>query len=375
MRIATQRSIAIALAFVLSALVQQATAEAKCAGPQENWSLSDGERLPAKATLFYFAPTWYGGQDDQQEAPRVMARDLEVKSTWRQVSKNDAFTTYRLQFDATGTKAVVIKMADHSQRHPIGAWKAPKEKNLTGTIGQRQKDSWTCSHTDILPATVKSQAHAFKVTWFDVRNGVIDFGHGSSIFPRSSRQFWSYGDAPSSVTADFELGHPNCFAYNIPADNLNTIMVTVTPLFRDGSKGKSVTLKRGEPVTEEDDEEPVADTSVEPEPEPVEAVVEQVEEPTRLCGLANRNASAPKLKTRLFAIALLLGTLFGFLVFHGHRRGVPTLRLAATGSVVSIACGTLAYAATLVAFPFWLLFVAAGIFVILLAARFLKLDE
>jgi hypothetical protein len=43
--------------------------------------------------------------------------------------------------------------------------------------------------------------------------------------------------------------------------------------------------------------------------------------------------------------------------------------------VVSIACGTLAWAATLVVFPFWLIFVAAGVFVLLAAARFLKLDE
>jgi hypothetical protein len=378
MRIATPRSIALALTFALSVLVHQASADASCMGPQGNWSLGEGASLPAEATLFYFSPSW----NKDQLAPKVVAGKLNLKSTWQEVSTNDAFTTYRLRFNAGNAEQVTVETSGESHTYAIEAWKAPREKNVTGTIGKREQSSWTCSHTDNRPATVTSQAHAFRISWFDQRNGIIDWGHGSSIFPRSSGAFWSYNKEASSPAADFLLGHPNCFAYNIPSENLDTISVTVTPLFRDGSKGKPVTLKRGEfaPETSEETETeaPVVDDIEAPAPEAVEAVTDadQSEGPRRVCKLgAPESSPSAKIKTRLFAIALLLGTLFGFLVFRGHRQGVSTLRLIATGAVVSIACGTLAWAATLVVFPFWLLFVAAGVFVLLAAARFLKLDE
>ncbi len=376
MRIATKRSITIALTFVLSLLVNQAAVEAKCMGPQGNWSLSDGTTLPANATLFYFSPTWLGAE----EAPKVMAGNVALKSTWQEASKNDAFTTYRLQFDAGDKKKVVIKLAADSRSYAIGAWQAPVEGHVTGTIGKREQSAWTCSHTDVLPAKVMSQAQAFQVSWFDLRNGYINFGLGSSIFPRSSRAFWSYGDKKESANADFELGHPNCFANNIPSDNLDHIRVTVTPLFRDGSKGKAVTLKRGGAVPEgsvkPEKEAPIVETTKEIESQAIEAAEQDVQ-PRGACRLRSvwLWKSQAKIGTRLFAVALLLGILFGFLVFRGHRQGLSTPRLVAAGSVVSILCGTLAWAASMVAFPFWLIFVAAGLFVLFLVARVLRLDE
>lgn len=375
MRNATQRSLALVIALGASLLLGQATAEAKCAGPQANWSLNDGARLPAEATLYYFAPTW---QADRLKAPTVTAAGTTLKATWKRASKNEAFATYKLSFDAGDAKQVVIKLGGDSQRHPIASWEAPKEGRVSGTLGPREQSRWTCSHTDVLPAKVRSKAQAFRVSWVDQRSGVEDAGHGSSIFPAHAERFWRYGSKTNPNFATFQLGHPNCFAYNIPSDNLDFLSVRVTPLFRDGSQGKSIPLKQAKKAEEPKAEPPIVEETVPATLPPVAAAPAPALDyvaPIAPVTLDKPQPTASLIGARLIGIAILLGTLFGFLVFRGHRKGVPTLRLVATGIVVSITCGTLAWAATLVAFPFWLLFVAAGLAVIFVAGRILHLDE
>ena len=293
------------------------------------------------------------------------------------MSANKAFITYRLRFDAGGAKEITIRMGNSFQRHPVGSWKAPVEERVKGSLGRREQSSWTCSHTDIVPGEITSKAAAFRVHWIDVRNGTIDFGHGTSIFPRSSSGFWRYGNKKRSASADFEFGHPNCFGTNLPSENLDFIQVTVTPLFRDGSQGKPVLLKRvkGAAVSSaEAESEPPADPPVVESP-----IVDSIDESaaaettTSAAPQLHKQAEQP-LPTRLFAIALLLGSLFGFLVFRGHKRGVPTTRLIAASSGVSLVGGGLAWSASMVSFPYWLGFLAAGLLLLALVARTLKPD-
>lgn len=380
MRNASQRSIVFLLTLTLGAILHQSRAEAKCARAQENWSLSAGEEIPARATLFYFAPNW----TDAQTPPMVRADSVAIASEWKQVSKNEAFTTFRLRFDAGQAKSIHISKDGSSQRYSVTAWTAPKEGRVSGSIGTREQSAWTCSHTDIVPVKVKSQAQAFRVAWFDVRNGVIDFGSGSSIFPRSANRFWRNGaDNKSQAHASFELGHSNCFGYNVPSKNLDAMQITVTPLYRDGSEGKAALLKPGKRNKQPEApyaEEPVVPTTSVPMARPAPMVQVQTQETlpqpfTSEVLVLKRSANAAShVSLRLVGIALLLGTLFGLLIFRSHRRGVSTPRLVGTGTIVSLACGALAWAATLVCFPFWLLFAAGGLALLYGAARYLEVD-
>ncbi len=372
MRNATQRSFLFVFTLVLGLAVQNDRAEAKCAGPQDNWSLSEGEAIPAKATMYYFVPSWHG----DKEIPKVRANGAALRSEWKQVSKNEGFTSYRLTFDAGDASKVVVTKGAQSRTYPVRKWTAPDEGRLSGTLGTRLQDQWTCSHTDILPATVNSRARAFRVAWSDRRNGIHDFGSGTSIFPKEAGNFWRYGDEKENTHASFELGHPNCFANNVPSENLEFLLASVTPLFRDGSEGRPVVLERSstpDTLGEGESEAPVAEEAPGVAP-PVAVPAEEVV-PLPALHLQGATESKPLVSTRLWAIALLLGALFGFLLFRSHRHGVPLARIVSTGAVVSLACGALAWAASVVCFPFWLLFAIGGLGVLYAAARYLEPDE
>lgn len=366
MRIPT-RPLAFLLALLLGVSLYEASAEAKCAGPGANWSLADGQDIPSQATLYYFAPTIWG-QTEATPAPRVLADGEKLSSEWKEASKNEAFTTYRLSFDAGPASLVVIEHEGESRQHGVTDWKRPVERSLVGSVGPRLQDAWVCSHTDVLPVEVKSRAKAFRVHWLDVRSGVIDFGHGSSIFPASNEAFWRGGRAKSSK-ARFELGHPNCFDYNVPAKNLDFLMVSVTPLYRDGSEGKSIRLQPIKTVPEPK-QEPVVPAEL-PLPTKPETLVPLLDTVTPPLALEKGRVRASFFKARTIAIALLVGALFGLLAFAG-RQHLDLRRLLIAGSALSLGGAALALGASAVTYPLWLLFLAAALVVVLLAARFAR---
>lgn len=319
--------------------------------PQAQWSVPEGGVLPAKATLYYFAPSW----TTQAKAPTVLVDGHRVPSTWTLETKNDAFTSFRLRFKAKkGAAAVSINLGNDKVAYRVENWRAPKQAKVEAQVGNRVTDAWTCSFTDAWPVEIQSRAEAFSVHWAELRE---DGKKGTSIYPRYAARFW--GDFDDTGFAQLTIGHSNCFGHNVPAESMaHPLRLWITPLYRDGSTGPRVEVLTTNTK--------VSNSLVVPNPAP-SVVGQSVTDEAGRAMLAN---SRGRLSMRLVAIALALGVLLGIAGSHALRRHTSWRDLAVGIAVALPLCGGSALAAGLFIFPYSLLPLIAGVVSILWVSLF-----
>jgi hypothetical protein len=344
---------AILVGLTLLSLISAREARADCAAPSPQWSVLAGDVVPAKATLFYFAPRWQA----VTIPPMVSAGGSAVPSTWSVESENEAFITYRLRFETSGKQWVKVSLEGRGDvRFRVEPWRRPAE-SATARALARKHDQWTCSHTDILPVEIDTRASAFRVEWFDTRSGSEDAGHGTAIFPRQAEEFFQWtasGEKIPDPIAHLELGHSNCFGgYSVPKDNLDHLSLRITPLYRDGTEGAVLLVGGREEVLHCGLQSVVEDLHD-----------DRLAEPHEVSSIAR-----PLAAERVWAVAAALGVLLGFAGFVVlRRRRASRRRAVVTALVGAVLCGALAVAAGLASFPYWLIHLAGGVVVVLASA-------
>ena len=87
----------------------------------------------------------------------------------------------------------------------------------------RYERSWTCSFADVIRVAVEGNAIAYRIEWDDDRTTVV----------ADKDLMWT--DAPAGGRSVFELGHPDCWFYNVEPELLATAhSFELYALFADG---------------------------------------------------------------------------------------------------------------------------------------------
>lgn len=222
---------AVALVVVSSS----SDAEAKCAMPGVRFEPPDGTLPSSPVVRLFVPPHQIGGP---LGVHGIDAAGNTVAPTVVSESTSDAFTSYRLSFNALKKGAFTVRFTgkyggprdatytiDPKWVRP--AFAAPK---LTLT---RVQTSWTCSHQLTRNVTFPSVAPAYRLT-FAPTKPALAASKSSLVLPADVRTL--FGAYSPTGASDLALGNVNCMGTTYEWKGGQ--WVRITALFPDGSEGE-----------------------------------------------------------------------------------------------------------------------------------------
>lgn len=240
------RIVLLALALAASLIAPQAylpEAEASCAGPGPGFSPRAGTVMPAKGTLYFFAPRYdfdpTRERVAEEERKRGIERSISIAGATH-VARVIAETPfyYVAQIDYQASAAEIEVKTDQrrafSSSYPIGAAAAPNHTRVLDV--SRSKSSWTCSHTNTIDIQLEGNAIAYRLEWSDGTTTVVPYD--SRVFVPLWSSSVTHSDDPSPPPRQLiELGHLDCMGANVDPQLFATLRAfRLYALYADGGE-------------------------------------------------------------------------------------------------------------------------------------------
>jgi hypothetical protein len=235
---------ALLVASVALAVAAPSAVRASCMSPQPFLAPGDGATLPADPMIFLFVPEGLYGDARVTMAIDVARAGSAVAHQVEQVSRNPAFTTYRISLATRAPGDLQVAVDFQLGSAPLRSYAAryrvaeevpaakPREPGLARP--EYESSSWTCSYQSTWNLKPSVDAPAYRVEWAATAEAYAVGQRSFVVLPGHVGRFWREDHRPLGPP-QLELGHLNCMDMTLawPGDR---VWVGVWALSADGGE-------------------------------------------------------------------------------------------------------------------------------------------